>query len=90
MYVSNGSDGERLEMMFAVNHLANFLLALLLLESMDREQGRIVLVSSHAHDRKSPSMRKVSPEKLGWDLEEISRAETPAKPGDEANDTMRR
>ncbi|TGO52385.1 hypothetical protein BCON_0142g00110 [Botryotinia convoluta] len=31
---------------FQVNYLANFLLVLLLLQSMDRENGRIVLISS--------------------------------------------
>lgn len=90
LYVSAESEEKKMEMMFAVNHLANFLLTLLLLESMDREQGRIVLVSSHAHDPKSPTMRKHSAEKLGWDLEEISRGRTLPDPGDEANDTMRR
>jgi NAD(P)-dependent dehydrogenase (short-subunit alcohol dehydrogenase family) len=35
---------------FAINYLANFLFVLLLLESMDKEHGRIVMVSSFAHD----------------------------------------
>ncbi|TVY25107.1 Short-chain dehydrogenase TIC 32-like protein [Lachnellula hyalina] len=35
---------------FAVNYLANFLFVLLLLRSMDKEHGRIVLVSSWSHD----------------------------------------
>jgi NAD(P)-dependent dehydrogenase (short-subunit alcohol dehydrogenase family) len=42
------------EMTFGVNYLANFLLVLLLLRSMDKEHGRIVLVSSWMHDPYSP------------------------------------
>lgn len=41
---------EGFEMTFGVNYLANFLLVLLLLKSMDKEHGRIVLVSSWTHD----------------------------------------
>ncbi|TVY33466.1 hypothetical protein LOCC1_G007634, partial [Lachnellula occidentalis] len=39
-----------LEGHFAINYLANFLFVLLLLRSMDKEHGRIVLVSSWSHD----------------------------------------
>ena len=39
-----------IEMNFGVNYLANFLLVLLLLESMDPEMGRIIIVSSFTHD----------------------------------------
>lgn len=39
---------------FGVNYLANWLLVLLLLKSMDREVGRIVLVSSWSHDARDP------------------------------------
>ena len=42
------SDG--FESSFAVNYLANFLLVLLLLQSMDKEHGRIVMISSFTHD----------------------------------------
>lgn len=35
---------------FAINYLANFLFVLLLLESMDKKHGRILLVSSWSHD----------------------------------------
>ena len=38
------------EMNFGVNYLANFLFVLLLLKSMDKAHGRIVLVSSWTHD----------------------------------------
>lgn len=39
-----------IETTFAVNYLANFLLVLLLLKSMDPEKGRIVTISSWSHD----------------------------------------
>ena len=39
---------------FAINYLANFLLALLLLPSMDKEKGRIVFASSWTHDPAHP------------------------------------
>ena len=39
-----------IEMAFGVNHIAHFLLVLLLLKSMDRQYGRIVMVSSWTHD----------------------------------------
>jgi len=35
---------------FGINYLANFLLVLLLLQSVNKEEGRIVLVSSYTHD----------------------------------------
>jgi NAD(P)-dependent dehydrogenase (short-subunit alcohol dehydrogenase family) len=39
-----------LETNFGTNYLANFLLTLLLLQSMDKEHGRIVIISSWTHD----------------------------------------
>jgi len=39
-----------IEATFAINHLSNYLLVLILLKSMDREKGRIVFVSSFTHD----------------------------------------
>ncbi|KAJ4291702.1 hypothetical protein N0V90_009597 [Kalmusia sp. IMI 367209] len=39
-----------LDTTFAANYLGHWLLTLLLLESMDRESGRIVLVGSQSHD----------------------------------------
>ncbi len=42
------SDGY--ETTFGVNYLANFILVLLLLRSMDKEHGRIVFVASWTHD----------------------------------------
>jgi NAD(P)-dependent dehydrogenase (short-subunit alcohol dehydrogenase family) len=38
------------EMNFAANYLAHFLLVLLLLGSMDKRCGRVVITSSSAHD----------------------------------------
>jgi NAD(P)-dependent dehydrogenase (short-subunit alcohol dehydrogenase family) len=39
-----------IEATFAVNYLANFLLVLLLLQSMDPKHGRIIFIGSKAHD----------------------------------------
>lgn len=41
---------EGFEAAFGINYLANFLFVLLLLKSMDKEHGRIVMVSSWTHD----------------------------------------
>src|SRR5947209_1674379 len=45
---------DKRDMTFAVNYLANFLLVLLLLRSMDEEYGRIVFVSSWSHNPTDP------------------------------------
>lgn len=42
------------EATFGVNYLANFLFVLLLLQSMDREHGRIVIIASCTHDVDNP------------------------------------
>jgi NAD(P)-dependent dehydrogenase (short-subunit alcohol dehydrogenase family) len=42
------------DMSFAVNYLGHFLLTLLLLHSMDREQGRVVWIGSSTHDPYAP------------------------------------
>jgi NAD(P)-dependent dehydrogenase (short-subunit alcohol dehydrogenase family) len=39
-----------LDMTFAANYLGHWLLALLLLESMDKEKGRIVIIGSQSHE----------------------------------------
>ncbi|CAG7931586.1 unnamed protein product [Penicillium olsonii] len=41
---------DRFESTFQVNHLAHFLLVLKLVRSMDRETGRILMISSEVHD----------------------------------------
>lgn len=38
------------EAVWGINYLANFLLVLLLLQSMDKEHGRVVMVSSWSHN----------------------------------------
>ena len=40
----------KLDTTFAANYLGHWLLTLLLLQSMDKEAGRIVLVGSQAHE----------------------------------------
>lgn len=42
------------EMGFQVNHLSHFLFTLLLLKSMDKENGRILVVGSWSHDPTDP------------------------------------
>ncbi|KAI0817238.1 putative short-chain dehydrogenase [Xylaria sp. FL0064] len=46
------SDG--LDTTFAANYLGHWLLTLLLLESMDKEAGRIIVIGSQAHDPNDP------------------------------------
>jgi NAD(P)-dependent dehydrogenase (short-subunit alcohol dehydrogenase family) len=43
-----------LETNFGINYLANFLLVLLVLRSIDKEHGRIVIISSWTHDPFDP------------------------------------
>ncbi|KAH8883195.1 NAD(P)-binding protein [Thozetella sp. PMI_491] len=50
------SDG--FEMSFQVNHLSHFLFTLLLLQSMDKTEGRIVVVGSWSHDVTDPQNKK--------------------------------
>lgn len=38
------------EMSFQVNYLSNFILILLLLQSMDKTNGRILIVGSWSHE----------------------------------------
>ncbi|EKD12635.1 short chain dehydrogenase/reductase SDR [Drepanopeziza brunnea f. sp. 'multigermtubi' MB_m1] len=45
---------EGYEMAFGANYLANFVLVLDILQSMDKEHGRIVFVSSWTHDADDP------------------------------------
>lgn len=46
-----------LEMTWHINYLANFLLSLLLLQSMDKKDGRILLVSSWTHEYIQPFLQ---------------------------------
>jgi len=54
------------EVTFQVNYLANFLIVLLLLESMDKERGRIIFISSWTHDPANPYNRGLKLEKTMW------------------------
>jgi NAD(P)-dependent dehydrogenase (short-subunit alcohol dehydrogenase family) len=53
------SDG--LQTLFTVNYLANLLLVLLVLDSMDKEVGRILMISTPAHDSENWMSRLVFP-----------------------------
>ncbi|PWY94771.1 putative short-chain dehydrogenase [Aspergillus sclerotioniger CBS 115572] len=50
------------DMSFAVNYLGHFLLILLLLQSMNRDEGRIVLLGSSTHDPYAPIVGRHFPE----------------------------
>ena len=54
------------EVTFQVNYLANFLLVLLLLESMDKENGRIIFISSWTHDPANTYNRGLRLRKTMW------------------------
>jgi WW domain-containing oxidoreductase len=68
---------DRLESTFQVNHLAHFLLVLKLLRSMDREAGRIVMLSSEVHDPERTSPLS----KLGAKLPANDNLDVLIKPG---------
>jgi NAD(P)-dependent dehydrogenase (short-subunit alcohol dehydrogenase family) len=81
---------DNLEINFAVNYLAKFLLVLLLLQSMDLEWGRIVIVSSFTHDPAVSYNSSFAKEKLMWkDVETMARQHVDDK-GDEWAAGMRR
>lgn len=42
--------GDGYEMSWQVNYLANFIFCLLVLQSMDKKAGRILIVSSSTHE----------------------------------------
>jgi NAD(P)-dependent dehydrogenase (short-subunit alcohol dehydrogenase family) len=83
------SDG--LEHTFVVNYLANVLLVLLLLPSIDRENGRIVFVSSSAHDPTHWLNKNFKPDAIAWkEPGELARPTVPDQEGDERNAGLRR
>lgn len=49
--------GGGFDMTFASNYLGHWLLAVLLLGSMDREEGRVVVVGSESHDPHNPKSK---------------------------------
>ena len=82
-----------LESSFAVNYLANFLLALLLLPSMDKEVGRIVLISSWTHDPSHPMnghIKDKSHYTIMTNPYDLAKPKENDKAGDEYNAGMRR
>lgn len=64
---------------FGINYIANFLLVLLLLESMDKECGRIVCISTFMHDSHHWICRRSYPDP--GDREMYKDTETAAKGG---------
>ncbi|MCJ1249378.1 hypothetical protein MMC30_006601 [Trapelia coarctata] len=65
------SHGQRLtpagyETNFQINYLANFLLVLLLLQSLDRQNGRILFITSWTHDPLDPKSRLLPLRKEMW------------------------
>ncbi|KAI0404431.1 putative short-chain dehydrogenase [Xylaria palmicola] len=48
------TDDDALDTAFAANYLSHWLLTLLLLQSIDKESGRIVVIGSFAHDPNDP------------------------------------
>ncbi|KAJ5767384.1 uncharacterized protein N7511_005000 [Penicillium nucicola] len=81
-------DGQRFsndqyESTFQVNHLAHFSLVLRLLRNVDRESGRVVMLSSEVHD---PEVR-IPLSKLGAELPSDDNLELLVKPGPEETGT---
>jgi NAD(P)-dependent dehydrogenase (short-subunit alcohol dehydrogenase family) len=79
------------ETMFAVNYLANFLLVLLLLKSMDKDHGRIVFVSSFTHDPSHYMCAAFATDKIIFkDPEVMAKPVDEVKKGDDFRAGMRR
>ncbi|KAK5635099.1 hypothetical protein RRF57_010813 [Xylaria bambusicola] len=49
-YTTHTMTGDGFDMTFQANHLSHFLFTLLLLKSMDKEHGRVVVLGSWSHD----------------------------------------
>lgn len=84
---------DSLESNFAINYLANFLLTLLLLPSMDKDIGRIVFTSSWTHDPSHPMngfIKDKSHYTVMHDPHDLAKPEENDKAGDEYNAGMRR
>jgi NAD(P)-dependent dehydrogenase (short-subunit alcohol dehydrogenase family) len=83
VFTSDGLDAN-----FEINYLANFLLILLLLQSIDKTHGRIVFVSSCAHNPKhlisSWAYPGKLPKTLFTDVEDMAKGVYEFKKGDEA------
>lgn len=48
--LDDDDDNKGIDVTFAANYLGHWLLVLLLLESMDKEHGRIVVIGSQSHE----------------------------------------
>jgi len=64
--------------------LSHYLLVLKLLRSMNKTNGRIVMLSSQAHDSEAKNAMNVLGAKIPANLEELVRP-VPDKPGEEEN-----
>ncbi|KAJ4480959.1 putative short-chain dehydrogenase [Lentinula aciculospora] len=86
------SDG--FELHFGMNYLANFLLVLLVLQSMDKENGRIINVASSSHDAHHWGTRANYPEEvrdsLYTDTEALAKGHLTNEPKDNYTVGMRR
>lgn len=49
-HATQTNSGDGMDMTFQVNYLSHFLLAALLLQSMDKEKGRILVIGSWLHE----------------------------------------
>ena len=70
------------DLSFQVTHLSHFLLVLKLLESVDRENGRIVFLGSVAHDGEDLNAFMTIGARIPEDIEELV-SPTPDTPGEE-------
>ena len=96
--ISYTNDG--IESTFAVNYFANFLLVLLLLQSMDERWARIVFMSSTSHDpsflsnqgafHKPEYCIMLRSEEVVHDVEWLARAKEKIETGDEFPGAVRR
>jgi NAD(P)-dependent dehydrogenase (short-subunit alcohol dehydrogenase family) len=86
------SDG--FEKSFQINYLANFLLVLLLLQSMDKTSARIIFISSISHNPAFPSTKGIYlPERrtnMLRKVEELAKGTDEIKVGEEWIAAMRR
>ncbi|KAM5441079.1 hypothetical protein MferCBS31731_003866 [Microsporum ferrugineum] len=78
------------EMHFAVNYLANVLLSVLLLGSIDQQHGRIVFTSSWAHDIHRPENQRFGPKKLSWNVADLAHPDMSKLDQDMMSEAMRR
>ena len=73
---------DKYELGFQVTHLSHFVLVLMLLGSLNKDDGRIVFLGSTTHDAKNKDAMNTLGAKLPDDLEELV-APLPDTPGEE-------